>query len=176
MDRRHRIAIHGKKPFTIRWFVSVHEGQEILSVSRRNNSNDYLWTKLGKRMLLISVCLIFPLARVEKKSKTKSCAKADLYTLQSQSPAGLQSTWAWCQAVKLRTMWPRQNQRPDISYHREMTNCHKNQRYVKRKVLWNATRWYFLVSWIYVTSLKKKNFLQKLKCQYSRKTASLGQS
>lgn len=42
MHRIHRIAVYAKKPLTIRLFVSVHEGQEILSVPRRNNTNDYL--------------------------------------------------------------------------------------------------------------------------------------
>lgn len=81
MHRIHRTAVHGKKPLTIRLFVSVHEGQEILSASRRNNTNDYLWTKLDKSMLLVSVCLIFALARVEKK---KNKAQWPLYDAKEE--------------------------------------------------------------------------------------------
>lgn len=157
----------------------MHEGQEILSVYRRNNTNDYLWTKLGKRMLLVSVCLIFPLARVEKKANKKLCkSTATFIRCKGSALLGYRvhgfGAKLWnkgrCDHARIKGL--------TFLTIMEMTNCHKYQRHAKRKVLWNATRWYFLVSWINATSLKKKKikFLQKLKCQYSRKTASLGQS
>lgn len=109
-------------------------------------------------MLLVSLCLIFALARVEKKEKqgiaTLTCCKRRaLLGYRVQGVGAKLWNKGKCDHVKIKGL--------TFLTMVEMTNCHKNQRHLKRKVLWSATRWYFLVSWVYGTSLKKKlNFFR----------------